>query len=96
MGEDLDRRHWRLLAAADFALSIGEDANVLAGTVLREEAAGDSAARRAAVEVMERTALKRVGPPEDISGAALYLASDASSFLTGHVLTVDAGWTVGI
>jgi NAD(P)-dependent dehydrogenase (short-subunit alcohol dehydrogenase family) len=47
-------------------------------------------------QVMERTALKRIGQPEDISGAALYLASDASSFMTGHVMTVDAGWTVGI
>ena len=47
-------------------------------------------------QVMERTALKRIGQPDDISGAALYLASDASSFMTGHVMTVDAGWTVGI
>jgi NAD(P)-dependent dehydrogenase (short-subunit alcohol dehydrogenase family) len=47
-------------------------------------------------QVMDRTALKRVGQPDDISGAALYLASDASSFMTGHVLTLDAGWTVGI
>jgi NAD(P)-dependent dehydrogenase (short-subunit alcohol dehydrogenase family) len=47
-------------------------------------------------QVMERTALRRIGAPEDISGAALYLASDASSFMTGHVLTIDAGWTVGL
>jgi gluconate 5-dehydrogenase len=45
---------------------------------------------------MERTALKRLGQPDEISGAALYLASDAASFMTGHVLTIDAGWTVGI
>jgi NAD(P)-dependent dehydrogenase (short-subunit alcohol dehydrogenase family) len=47
-------------------------------------------------QVMERTALKRLGQPDEISGAALYLASDAASFMTGHVLTIDAGWTVGI
>jgi len=47
-------------------------------------------------QVMERTALKRIGQPDEISGAALYLASDASSFMTGHVMTIDAGWTVGI
>ena len=34
------------------------------------------------------------GKPEDVAGAALYLASDEASFVTGAVLTVDGGWTV--
>lgn len=34
------------------------------------------------------------GSPQDVAQAALYLASDASSFVTGSVLTVDGGWTV--
>lgn len=34
------------------------------------------------------------GTPKDIANAALYLASDESSFVTGSVLTVDGGWTV--
>lgn len=34
------------------------------------------------------------GKPEDVASAALYLASDLSSFVTGTVLTVDGGWTV--
>ena len=34
-----------------------------------------------------------MGTPEDISGMALYLASDASDFITGSIFTVDGGIT---
>lgn len=40
----------------------------------------------------ERTPLGRVGDREELIGAAIYLASDASSFVTGEVLTVDGGF----
>ena len=36
----------------------------------------------------------RVGTPEDVDGAAVFLLSDESKFITGQVLAVDGGWTV--
>lgn len=45
--------------------------------------------------VVDRTAVKRIGQPEDIAGAAVYLASDESDYLTGDVMVIDGGWTLG-
>ena len=41
----------------------------------------------------ERHPMGRIGQPEEVAHAALFLASDDSSFVTGHLLFVDGGWT---
>jgi NAD(P)-dependent dehydrogenase (short-subunit alcohol dehydrogenase family) len=40
-----------------------------------------------------RVPLGRIGQPEDLVGPAVFLASDAAAFVTGHNLAVDGGWT---
>jgi len=43
--------------------------------------------------VLNKILLGRVGQPKDVLGAVIYLASEASDLVTGHVLLVDGGWT---
>ena len=44
--------------------------------------------------VENRIPLKRWGQPKEIAGAAVFLSSDASSYITGHTLVIDAGLTI--
>ena len=43
-------------------------------------------------EFLLRTPMKRYGKVEELGGAAVFLASDAASFVTGHLLVVDGGF----
>lgn len=62
----------------------------------RPDGSIDDARRAQAVARLAETApMQRIGEPHDIAAAALYLLSDASTFVTGQVLRVNGGCTMG-
>lgn len=70
----------------------GVNVNAIAPGVIRtpcNAALLDTARGR---ELLARTPMRRLGEPEELVGVAVYLASDASTFVTGQVLTVDGGF----
>jgi gluconate 5-dehydrogenase len=54
---------------------------------------GQGAAAEFASRLADRVPMGRVGRAEEITGAVIYLASDAASYVTGTSLVVDGGWT---
>jgi NAD(P)-dependent dehydrogenase (short-subunit alcohol dehydrogenase family) len=44
-------------------------------------------------DVLRRLPIGRIGRPEEVTGAVVFLASDQASLITGHILDVDGGWT---
>lgn len=44
-------------------------------------------------ELKTKTSLNRIGQPEDLGGAFVFLVSDASNFITGQNIVIDGGWT---
>lgn len=83
-----------------FAIELGPDrvtancihpANTVTGITRDWFSAPDSAEGRAYLDVA--TVLGRYSQPEDIAAAALYLASDGGSYVTGQSITVDGGMT---
>ena len=84
--------------AADF-VSNGIRCNALCPGTIQTPSLEQRMAAQGDVEVAKqlfvaRQPMGRLGTPEEIAQAALFLASDASSFMTGQALVVDGGWSI--
>ena len=71
----------------------GVRVNALAPGYFPTELTGYLSNPRAVERIRQRTLLGRAGELHELDGALLFLASDASSYVTGQTLVVDGGWT---
>lgn len=87
-----------LQLARNYAVEFGPDnvrVNCIAPGLIRTDfarALWEDPARIQATNAA--TPLRRIGEPEEIAGAVVYLASDASSFMTGQAMVIDGGVTI--
>lgn len=80
-------------AALDFA-KYGITVNAInPGVIVTDMTKGMLGDKETNKMLLENTPVGRFGQPEDIGNAAVFLALDESSFITGHNLVVDGGWT---
>jgi gluconate 5-dehydrogenase len=54
---------------------------------------GDQADARMVERLERHSPMGRMGSPHELKGAVVFLASEGSSYVTGHNLVVDGGWT---
>ena len=77
------------LELADQNVQVNAIAPTLCNTPMTKRVRSDTADY-----FVERTPMGRMAEPEDMGGAAVYLASDASNMVTGHILAVDGGFLI--
>ena len=78
--------------AVEWAQS-GVRVNAIAPTYVKTKLTENLRANKELVaRIEDRTPMGRFAEPEELAGAILFLASRASSMVTGHTLPVDGGW----
>ena len=82
-------------SAARLLAPHGVRVNAIAPGFVRTEMIAGVLARDGEQSIAREIPLGRIGEPEEIAGAAVYLASDESSFMTGQVLGVNGGQFMG-
>jgi 3-oxoacyl-[acyl-carrier protein] reductase len=82
-------------SAARLLAPYGVRVNAIAPGFVRTAMIAGVLERDGEASVARDIPLGRIGEPEDVAGAAVYLASDASAFVTGHVLSVNGGQWMG-
>ena len=75
--------------------SDGIRVNALAPTAVLAPSRQETLKGEVLQRILSRIPLGRLATPEDLVSAAVYLASPASDFVTGHTLFVDGGWVAG-
>jgi 3-oxoacyl-[acyl-carrier protein] reductase len=73
--------------------SHGINVNAICPGFIRTDMIGSALPAQAIEATVSRTLLGRLGEPDDVAAAVLFLASDEASFITAQVLTVDGGRT---
>jgi len=80
--------------AVDYARS-GINVNAISpGTIITAMSKPFRETPEILAEYQSRTLLPRLGTPEDVAHAAVFLASHEADWITGHSLVVDGGWTI--
>ena len=76
---------------AKYNINVNAVAPTFVRTPLTESMLDDEAFKN---YVLGSIPLGRMAEPEDVAYAVLFLASDLANMITGHILTIDGGWTI--
>jgi 3-oxoacyl-[acyl-carrier protein] reductase len=79
------------LELGSFGINVNSVAPGFIETELNSRGKSQEEWRKKVAEMSEKAMLRKIGQPEDIASAVLFLASDESSFITGQTLVVDGG-----